>query len=97
MVYSSADDVDTMIDDQPIVLPEQGQEIREPTPWPQPPASASRPKTPELLPGSRTPETHPLGQFEIFGLVTPLQPHGAVPTLQLAEAPGNSSDLHMDH
>ena len=32
MVNTSADDVDTIIDDQPIVLPEQGQEMREHTP-----------------------------------------------------------------
>jgi hypothetical protein len=32
MVNTSADDVDTKLDDQPIVLPEQGQEMREHTP-----------------------------------------------------------------
>jgi len=36
MVNTSADDVDTMVDDEPIVLPEQGQETREHTPRPQP-------------------------------------------------------------
>jgi hypothetical protein len=38
MVNTSAHDVDTMVDDQPIVLPEQGQEMREHTSRPQPPA-----------------------------------------------------------
>jgi hypothetical protein len=40
LVNTSADNVDTMVDDQPIVLPEQGQEMRKHTPWPQPPAPA---------------------------------------------------------
>jgi len=34
MVNTSADDVDTMVDDQPIVLPEQCQEMREQIPRP---------------------------------------------------------------
>ena len=38
MVNSSADDIDTMVDDQPIVLPEQGQEMCKHTPRPQSPA-----------------------------------------------------------
>ena len=37
---TSADDVDTMVDNQPIVLPEQGEEMHEHTPLPQPPAPA---------------------------------------------------------
>jgi hypothetical protein len=37
MINTSADDVDTMVDNQPIVLPEQGQEMLEHTPWPQTP------------------------------------------------------------
>ena len=40
MVKSSPDDVDTMVDDPPIVLPEQGQEMRENTPRSQHPAPA---------------------------------------------------------
>jgi hypothetical protein len=31
MVNSSADEIDTRVDNQPIVLPEQGQEMREHT------------------------------------------------------------------
>jgi len=59
-VNSSADDVNPMVDDQPIVLPEQGQEMCEHTPWRQPPAPAPQPHTPE--PGSRprTLQSHPL-------------------------------------
>jgi hypothetical protein len=41
MVNTSADDVDTTVDDQPIVLPEQGQDMSEPRPHP--PATAPRP------------------------------------------------------
>jgi len=67
MVNTSADDVDTMVDDQPIVLPEQGQEMCEYTPRPQTP----RPETPEPRPRPRTPETHPLSGLEHLGIVTP--------------------------
>jgi len=45
MVNTSADDVDNMVDDQPIVLPEQGQQMREHTPRPQPTAPAPRQQT----------------------------------------------------
>ena len=50
MVNTSPHDVDTMVDHQPIVLPEQGQEIREHTPWPQRLAPAPRLQTPEPRP-----------------------------------------------
>jgi len=40
MVNTSADDVDTMVDDQLIVLSEPAQEIGDHTPRPQPPAPA---------------------------------------------------------
>jgi predicted TIM-barrel fold metal-dependent hydrolase len=46
MVNTSADEVGTMVDDQPIVLRQQVQEMREYTPWLQPPAPAPRPNTP---------------------------------------------------
>jgi hypothetical protein len=48
MVYTSADDVDSIVDDQPIVLPEQGQEMQQP--WPQPPAPAPWSQIPEPCP-----------------------------------------------
>jgi hypothetical protein len=50
MVNISADHIDTMVDNQPIVLPKQGQEMCEHTPRLQPPAPASRPQTPEPRP-----------------------------------------------
>jgi hypothetical protein len=40
MVNTSGDDVDTMVHDQPIVVPDQGQEMREHAPQPQPLAAA---------------------------------------------------------
>jgi hypothetical protein len=96
MVNTSADDVDTMVDDQPIVLPEQCQEMREHTPRPQPPAPAPRPQTPDPGPRPRTPETHPLSGLEHLGLVTPQKPRPAVPTQREAEAAGNTSDVDVD-
>jgi hypothetical protein len=96
MVNTSADDVDTMVDDQPIVLPEQCQEMREHTPRPQPPAPAPQPQTPDPGPRPQTPETHPLSGLEHLGLVTPQKPRPAVPTQREAEAAGNTSDVDVD-
>jgi hypothetical protein len=64
MADTSADDVDIMVDNQPIVLPEQGQEMRENTLRPQPPDPAPRSQTPEPRPWERTPETHHLSGLE---------------------------------
>jgi len=96
MVNSSADNVDTMVDDQSIVLPEQGQEIREHTPRPQPLAPAPRPQTLEPRPWPRTPETHPLNGLEHLGLVKPQKPRPAVQTLREDEVAGNTSDVDVD-
>ena len=95
MVNSSVDNVDTMVDDQPIVLPEQGQLMREHTPRPQPPPPAPWPQTPEPRPRPRTPETYPFGGLEHFGLVTAQKSRPAVPTLREAEAAGNTSDVDV--
>jgi hypothetical protein len=46
MVIISADDVDSMVDDDPILHSEQGQEMCEHTPQQQPTASAPEPQTP---------------------------------------------------
>jgi hypothetical protein len=48
MVNTSADDVDTMVESQPIVIPEQGEDMPKHTIWRQPPAPAPRPQSPEL-------------------------------------------------
>jgi hypothetical protein len=59
MVNTLPDNADTMVDDELTVLPEQcqemeqGQEMREDTPGPQPPAPATRPQTPVPLPEAR--------------------------------------------
>jgi len=50
MVNTSADDVDTIVDDETIMLPEQGQVMRKDTPWPQPLAPATKPQTLEPHP-----------------------------------------------
>ena len=96
MVNILAGDGDTMVDDQPIMLPQQGQEMREHTPRQQPPAPAPWPQTPEPHPRPRSPETHQLSQLEISGLVMPLKPRPVVPTLREAEEAGNTSDVDVD-
>jgi len=47
MVKKPAGAHDPMVDDQPIMLPEQDQEIRKHTPPPQPPVRAPQPRTPD--------------------------------------------------
>jgi len=96
MVDSSADDADTMVDDQPIVLPEQGQEMAEHTPRPQPLAPAPCPQSSEPRPRPRTLETHPPTGLEHSALVMAQNPRPAVPSLREAEAPANTSDVDVD-
>jgi len=102
MVNTSADDADTVVDDEPNVLPEQGQEMErgqemhDRTPGPQPSAPAPRPQTPEPPSLPHTPETHTLGGLEFFGLVKPQKPRPAAPTLREAEAAGNPSDVDLE-
>ena len=96
MVNTSADDADTMVDDEPTVLPEQSQEMREHTPRPHPPAPAPRPQTPEPPPRPQTPETHTLSRLESLGLVTPQKPRPAAPTWREAELAGNPSDVNVE-
>jgi len=74
MVTTSADDVDTMVDNERISLPEHGQEMRAHTPWPQPLATALRPQTLEPPPQPRTLETHCLTGVEGLGLWSPRKP-----------------------
>jgi len=96
MVITSADDADTMVDDQLTVLSQKGQEMREHTPWPQPAAPAPWLQTLESRPQARTPETHTLRGLEFLGLLTPQKPRPAAPALQDAEADGNSSDVDVE-
>jgi len=81
MVNSSADDADPIGDDQAILLPEQGPEMREYTPRAKRSAPALWPQTldPRQLP--RTAETHPLSHMEHFWLVLALKNRPVVPTL----------------
>jgi hypothetical protein len=96
MGNTSADAVHTMVHDQPIVLPEQAQEMREHTPTRHPPTPAPWPQTPEPGPYPRTPDTHPLSGLRHLVLVMPQRPRPAVPTLLEAEAARNTSDGDVD-
>jgi hypothetical protein len=96
MVNTSADDVETMVDDQPILLSEQAQKMRADTPWPQPPAPDPRLQTPQPRQLPRTPVTHSLSGLQDLGLVTPQKPRLAVPTVGEAEAAGDMSDVDVD-
>jgi len=69
MVNTSADDADTMVDNELTVLLEQGDEMSEHTPRPQPLAPVPRLQTPEPPPRPRTPETHTLSGLEFLALV----------------------------
>jgi len=77
---SSADKVSTEVDDQPIVVAEQGQEMRKHAPRLQRPVPAPRPQTPEPLTRPWTPEAHPRSGLKFFGLVTPQKPCPAAPS-----------------
>ena len=96
MVNTWADDVDTMVDDQPMIIPGQGEEMREHTPRPQPPQPAPQPQTLEPRPPPQTPQTHPLSRLEQLRLVTPQNPCLAVPTLREAGATVNTSYVDVD-
>jgi len=96
MVNTSAGDADTMVDNEPTVIPEQGQELREHTPQPKPPAPAPRPQTPEPPPRPRNPETRTLSGLESFEFLTPHEPRPAAPTVRESEAAGNPSDMDVE-
>ena len=95
MVNTSADDVDTMVDDEPTVLPVQRQEVCEHTPRPEPPGPATQPHTPVRPPRPRIPETHTLSGLQFLGLETQQQPRPAALTLREAEAAGNTLDVDL--
>ena len=96
MDNTSVDDIDTMVDNQPIVHSEQGQEMREHSPRPQPPAPAPQPHTLEPRPLPRSPETHHFSELKHLGLVTPQKPRLAVPTWRESGPAGNTSDVVVD-
>ena len=96
MVNTLADNADTMVGDEPTVLPEQGQVMRDNTTQPQPPVPARRPQTTEPPPRPRTLETHTMSGLEFLWLVTPQKPHPAMTTRRDANAAGNTSDIDME-
>jgi len=95
IVNASADDVHTIVDDKPSVLPEQCKEMREHTQRQQPPAPAPPPQTTEPPPRPRSPVTHTLRGRACFGLVTPQKLGPAAPTLREAEAARNAADVDV--
>jgi len=50
MFNTSADDVDTIVDDLPIVSPEKRKEMHSHIPWPQPMVPAPQRQTPDTRP-----------------------------------------------
>jgi len=102
MVNTSAYDANTIVDDEQTVLPkqgrkmDQGQEMREHTLRPQPPAAAPKLQTPEPPPLLQTPETHTLTGLEFLRLVTPQKARPVAPTLLEAEAAGNTPDVEVE-
>ena len=96
MANKSADNIDTIVGNQPIMLPEQGQEMCKHTPQQKPLAPAQGPQSPEPCPRPWTAETHPVVGLEFLGLVTPQKPRPAVRTLREAEVAGNTSVVDVD-
>ena len=96
MVNTSADNADTMVDNEPTMLPEQRQEMREHAPQPQPTTPAPRPQTLEPPPRPPTQATHTLSGLEILVLVTPQKPRPAAPTMREAEAAGTTLDVNVE-
>lgn len=85
MVNPSDDDVDTMVDVEPIVLRKQGPEMAEHTPRAQLAPRAPRPHTAEPRTRPQTPETHLHSGAEVLVLMMAKKPHPVVPTLRRAE------------
>jgi hypothetical protein len=69
IVNPSTDDADTMVDIQPTVLHEKGQEMSDHTPCPQPRSPSPQQQTPEPRARPHSPETHTLSGLELLGLV----------------------------
>jgi len=86
-----------MVRDRAILGPEQGQELREHTPQPQPAAPAPRPHTLDPHPRPQTSETHSLSVLEHLGSVALEKPRTAVPPLRKAKAARDTSDVDVDH
>jgi hypothetical protein len=87
MVITLADDVDTMVDDQPIALSEQGQDMHENTPPPQPSAPVLRPQTAEPRQRPRTLHTHVEQQLLIDSAGDDSFPSVPLPIVPLPNVP----------
>jgi hypothetical protein len=96
MGNTSDDNVETMVGDQAIMLPDEGQMMSEPTAQQQPLAPAPWPQTMQPRPQARTPKTDSLTGLQDLGMVTLQKPHMAVPNLQEAKAAGNPSDVDVN-
>jgi len=87
MVNTSADNVDTITDSQPIVLHAQGKEMHHHNPQPQ---------TLDPWPPRRMPETNPFSGREFVELVMSLKHCPAIATLRDAESAENTSAVDVD-
>ena len=95
MVNSSADDANTIVDDEQTMLPEQGQEKCDHIRQLQLPAHTLRLKTPEPPTRPPTPQTHTLSGRVFLEVMTPYTYHPAAQSLREAEAAGNSLDFNV--
>ena len=96
VVNTVADNTDTMVDDEPTMLPEHGQELHEHTPLPQPLVRAPRPQPPEPPPQPKTTVNNTVYRRERLERVTPQKPRPVAPTLREVEAAGNTSDVDVE-
>jgi hypothetical protein len=86
IVNTSADDVDLMVDNQPIILPAQCKEMCKDSLQHQPLAAGPWPLSREPHPGPHPPESHPLSRLHNVDLVTAQNPRPAVATLNDTDA-----------
>jgi len=85
-----------MVGDQPIVLPEQGEESYKHIPQPRPLAPAQQPQTLDPHPQPQAQVTHLFSRPEFSMVVIALNAHPAAPTMRAAEAAGNKSSVDVD-
>jgi len=96
MLITWSDDVDTMVDDEPIVLSEHSQEMCEHTPQPEHPAPPRWLQTLESCAELHTPENYSLSGQDHLGHVMLQKPRPPVPSLLHGDPAGNTSVVHLD-
>jgi hypothetical protein len=96
MINVLAEDVDTMVVDQPNALPEQSQEMCRYTQWPQPLAPDTPPQILEPCPQPRTQVTDLLCDVELLVLGMAQKPRPAVQTQQESEVAKQTMDVDME-